>query len=464
MSERPEGIRPARPVEPRESSVGIVTRRTAGGAVEVLVGVRSRNSRFMPGHWAFLGGALEDQDRPGETGAYQRCASRELEEETSIAVPPDAWLPAGLLVTPPFYRVRYRTEFHICEVDPDVRPPDPPPRPEEIEELRFVDPGDLLAAWERGEAHVPPILPPQLRVLREGGRLEDLAARLVHTNALQERSHRIEFVPDVWMLPLETDTLPPATHTNTWMPGRTRFLVVDPGSDEDAGIAHLLRVVERRREDGAEPVGVFLTHHHRDHVGGAGRVAGALGVPVLAHRRTLDLLDGRVVPDSRPVDDGERWDLGGLEVVARHTPGHAPGHLVLEVPARKALIAGDLVSGVSTIVVPDETGDMGEYLESLRRTLASGWQVFLPGHGPPVPRRGVEKALAHRYDRHARVLAAFEPGRVASLPDLAERAYADAPTAPAPLIEMQTLAHLELLVRERRVERSGHGWRLVSQE
>jgi glyoxylase-like metal-dependent hydrolase (beta-lactamase superfamily II)/8-oxo-dGTP pyrophosphatase MutT (NUDIX family) len=440
--------------------VGILARRRSSGGFEVLVGRRSSRSRFMPAHWAFLGGGLEPVDEPDSEGAHRRCVAREMAEETGIEVPIDRWHPAGLLVTPPMFPIRYRTEFFLAEVDPSTAAPDPPPRPEEIEVLRFVDAGTMLAEWEAGQVEVPPILPPQLRVIRDAADLsvEDLARRLAETNDWQEQTHRIEFVPDVWALPLRTETLPPATHTNAWLPGGDRFLVVDPGSAERAEIERLLRVIERRSEDGARPEAVLLTHHHRDHVGGVAAVAGGLGLPVLAHPATLERLPPTDGVPLRPVEDGQVFGLGGLTARARHTPGHAPGHLVLEVLERNVVIAGDLVSGTSTIVVPDGSGDMGAYLEALDRLARGPWRWILPGHGPPLPRRKVRAALEHRLERHRRVLEALEntplPAQV-----LAQRAYADAPTAPRQLVEMQTRAHLRLLERERKAARADGGWK-----
>ena len=79
MSELPAGLEPAPEIVPRDSASAIVLRPGPRGR-EVLLGVRSRRSRFMPGHWAFPGGAMDAQDRAGEPGAFSRCAARELAE------------------------------------------------------------------------------------------------------------------------------------------------------------------------------------------------------------------------------------------------------------------------------------------------------------------------------------------------------------------------------------------------
>ena len=66
MSELPGGIPPAVVPVPRDSASGIVLRGSPGGALQVLLGRRSRRSRFMPDHLALPGGVLEPADRPDE--------------------------------------------------------------------------------------------------------------------------------------------------------------------------------------------------------------------------------------------------------------------------------------------------------------------------------------------------------------------------------------------------------------
>jgi glyoxylase-like metal-dependent hydrolase (beta-lactamase superfamily II) len=231
------------------------------------------------------------------------------------------------------------------------------------------------------------------------------------------------------------------------MPGADRFVVIDPGSTEVEENDRLLRVVARRRKAGAAVEAVVLTHHHRDHVGGAGEIAEALGVPVWAHRETfarLAALPGRVA--TRALSEGDVLDLGGVSLAVLHTPGHAPGHLAFFDPARRVLIAGDLVSGLSTILVGFEDGDMAAYLASLRRVASLEPRTVFASHGPPLPGKAIAATIAHREAREAKVASALgaEPRALAAV---AAEAYADTPQAPPFLREMQTRAHLRHLAR-----------------
>jgi len=446
-------VEPAEPPTPRDSSSGIVV-RGVGQGTEVLLGVRSRQSRFMPGHLAFPGGAVDPEDGSGEA-AYRRCLVREMREETGLAIPDERWIEAGERVTPAMFPVRFRTRFFLAEQPTGT--PTPDPASPEIEELTFARPAEILAQWKNGRVRLPPPVLPLLRTLgrRETASLADTATAITRANEREETEPRIEFVPDIWVAPSRTATLPPATHTNTWIPGGRRFAVVDPAA-QDEELARLERVLARRTEAGARPHSVLLTHHHHDHVGGAVEIARALGVPLRAAAATLDLLglSGDAVADEEVID------LDGMTLRALSTPGHAPGHLAFHVAERRALIAGDLLSGMSTILIDPRSGDMGAYLASLRRVLELDVATLLPGHGSPLPRRAVEKLLKHRQQREERVLAQLA-GDPRPLSDVARGAYPDASGLPPVLVEAQTLAHLLQLEREQRVRRddeSGTLW------
>lgn len=97
-------------------------------------------------------------------------------------------------------------------------------------------------------------------------------------------------------------------------PGQ-KVAVVDPG-DADPVLAFLA-------EHGIEPGAVLLTHHHYDHTGGAGEIAGRYGVPVYGSA------SGRIAAVDHPVREGDRVALPacGLDLQVLETPGHTRDHL-----------------------------------------------------------------------------------------------------------------------------------------
>lgn len=461
MSERPPELEAAEAPDPRESALVVLLKRS-GRKSELLLGRRSRRSRFLPGFWAFIGGGMEDADGPGDDGAHARCAARELREEAGIALPPGELHSIGVRVTPAFHPLRFRTEFFLAEASADLAPQNPPPLPDEIEELAFFGVEDALEGWRKGALRVPPPLPPLLRELLAApfdAPLAELATRLRAVNEREEETPRVEFVPGYWLVPQRSRTLPPATHTNAWLVGGSRFLVVDPGSDEPGERAQLERSVRRRiDEEGASPVGILLTHHHEDHVAGAPALSEVFGLPILMHPATRHRLPFASHPaiDAR-LEEGEELDLGGRSLRVLHTPGHAPGHLALHDLDAGVLVAADLVSGLSTIVVLPGEGDMGAYMRSLERCAELDPRLVLPSHGPPLPAAALGRTLAHRRERESRVHAALDAVPL-RLGVIAEEAYRREKGVPRPLAEIQTRAHLEWLVRQGKAERKASGW------
>ncbi len=466
MSELPEGVSPVDPPEPRPSASAIVLRRGAGASAPLLV-VRSRKSRFMPGHLAFPGGGLDPADGPRDVAeSWRLCAARELHEETGLDAAAGSWFDAGSRTTPPMFPVRFETRFYVVELDEDWTPPDEPPSAE-VEGFRWVEAATIVEEWSRGKAQVPPPVLPILRTLAE---LETddtagIAEAIGRTNAQEDRAPRIEFVPGIWMVPLRTATLPPASHTNVWMPGGQTFAIIDPGATDDDEHQRLLEVIARRTALDQRPVAVMLTHEHQDHTAGAVRLARELDLPLWAHADVLAGLAGAGDCATEALGEGDVVDLSGMTLRVLATPGHAPGHLAFHVPEADAIIAGDLVGGMSTILIDPVRGDMGHYLASLARLAGSGCRTLLPGHGPPLPVRAARRLIEHRQQREERVFEQVRSG-AETLVAIAGGAYPDLPDVPVALTGPQALAHLIHLEREGRVRRlddGGERWSLGSE-
>lgn len=273
-------------------------------------------------------------------------------------------------------------------------------------------------------------------------------------------------VPWIRCFPVRTPTLPPATHTNVYVVGQGDLTVIDPASPYDEERGALDAWLDRLAADGERVVRILLTHHHVDHVSGAAYLAERLSVPVAAHAITAELCAGDIVV-ARRLGDGERIACGPATLEAIFTPGHAPGHLAFLERTANALIAGDMVASIGTIIVDPPEGDMRLYLASLARLRSLGARRLLPAHGPPVddPDRLLAFYVAHRLEREARVVAALDAG-AAAVGDLVPRAYDD--VAPAlrhmiwPLAARSLTAHLYKLRDEGRAVESGGVWSKVS--
>ena len=133
MSEIPEaGGEPLRgedesPATPRPAATVILLRRGGKHAdrnLEVCLGQRNHEARFMPGVWVFPGGAVDPEDGDGEAG-FRVAASRELEEEVGISVPSEELVPYSRWITPRVVPIRFDTRFYLA-----LAPPHSPPKPD----------------------------------------------------------------------------------------------------------------------------------------------------------------------------------------------------------------------------------------------------------------------------------------------------------------------------------------------
>jgi ribonuclease/clavin/mitogillin len=227
-------------------------------------------------------------------------------------------------------------------------------------------------------------------------------------------------------LPLATVTIPPATTTNHYLVGSARTVLVDPSAPDLRDQDRLVHLVCALQELGWELHALLLTHHHSDHVGAADALRLRLNVPLLAHAETAKRLphlgfdglvqDGDVVAEDV---DGSRW-------TALHTPGHAPGHLVLQHDRSGGMVAGDMVAGTGTIVVDPNDGTMADYLASLRRMAAAGATWLAPSHGRVLAdgQTVIAHYLHHRLEREAVIHAALADD-VVTPEDLLPRVYGD---------------------------------------
>lgn len=277
-----------------------------------------------------------------------------------------------------------------------------------------------------------------------------------------------QIAPGIWCLPLRTDTLPPATHTNCYLVGERDFVVMDPGSKAASERAQLQEVIDAWLTQGRRLQAVVLTHHHRDHVDGVPALLKAYGAPVWAHRRTAQLLNDVAV--TRALDDEQIIDLGKDSLRCLHTPGHASGHLCLHHARTNNLLAGDLVASVGTIVINPPDGHMGDYLASLRRVRSMGAAQILPAHGAPIADTDahLDFYITHRLAREAQVLdalrrqcaqpAAHAPARITPM-DLVPEVYDEIPPHIWPLAARSLLAHLLHLQEEGSIQGDGtHFW------
>ncbi len=476
---------------------------------EILLVERNKKLRFFGGFLAFPGGTLDDADAAiavrgldDETmSRFVVAGARELFEETGIwlgsggntpeigqlradrrrllaeevgfgelldrnaqRLDADDLVPLCRITTPPFAPVRYFTWFlrGLVPEETEVEIWDG-----ELVSGSFVDPKDTLARWRKGELQ---IAPPMIVLLDEWARGQDGLERRIRSMTESYEAgalHRVYFSPGILLVPLETPTLPPATHTNTCIVGEERLYVVDPSPAGEGEQARLWKLLDDLLDQGRNLAGILLTHYHQDHVGALEPMQRRYDVPAFAHADCAAELPGAHF--GATLDHGDTVELGrapdgsdGWRLHVYHVPGHARGHLAFQDSRYRAIIVGDLVSTISSILIDPRDGHLATYLESLEFLKSVTTTTLYPGHGPPVPdgRRVIHKTLEHRAEREEQLVAALsnEPQSASAL---VESIYTDVPPQMHALAQRSLLAGLVKLEEEGRVRRVETGYSLV---
>ncbi|WP_168210663.1 MBL fold metallo-hydrolase [Persicimonas caeni] len=456
--------------EPSQTS-GVVLTRGAGGELELFWARRPHDAGFMGGFFSYFVGRVEREDHStpldvdeGELAVareFYAAATRELFEESGLNFEASRLAHLGGWRTPSWLDEDFYTEFfwlHLSDEECERLGVDELHKKVDRDEIAFsewIRPEDALERWSTGRA---PMTPPLVAVLDIFAHtpLDEVAGELDRRRDAHRRDAPMEIVGGLSVLPLETATIPPATHTNCYFVGDERFVVIDPGSADDAELELLFGAIDGFLEQGRGLAAVVLTHHHRDHVSGVSALVERYDAEVWAHHELVARL--KDLPVDRELEDGEAIELGPDTLTCLHTPGHAPDHLCLFHERTKSVIAGDLVASKGTIVINPPEGHVGQYMESLRRIRELGPRTIFPAHGWAItdPRGRLDFYISHRMKRERGILEALRRASTSVTPiDLVPEVYDDVPAHVWPLAARSLLAHLVHLVEEDFAETDG---------
>lgn len=171
-------------------------------------------------------------------------------------------------------------------------------------------------------------------------------------------------------------------------PATKRAAIIDSVLDFDqssgmTSTGHADQVIGYVQQKGLEVDFILETHAHADHLSAAPYLQDKLGGKIVIGREivTVQQVFGKVFNEGTEfardgsqfdhlIEDGEVLQLGGLEIMALHVPGHTPADL--------AYVIGDAVFVGDTMFMPDygtaradfPGGDARALFQSIRRLMA----------------------------------------------------------------------------------------------
>jgi glyoxylase-like metal-dependent hydrolase (beta-lactamase superfamily II) len=252
--------------------------------------------------------------------------------------------------------------------------------------------------------------------------------------------------------------------TLSYVVGRGKVAIIDPGPADERHIAALLNAV--RNETVTH---IFVTHTHRDHSPAVPAIKAATGATVYAegpHRAARPLhigehnpLEGSGDRDFKPdimLKDGEVVTGDGWSIEAVTTPGHTANHMAFAFKDKNVLFAGDHVMGWATSIVAPPDGAMSDYMASLHKLTKRPEQIYFPGHGPAISdaSRFVNYYILHRKAREDSILHRLGKGAT-DIPTIVRASYIGIDPRLINAAGLSVLAHLEDMVTRGLVETDG---------
>lgn len=236
----------------------------------------------------------------------------------------------------------------------------------------------------------------------------------------------------------------PLPEAPTWLDwgvalGTCSYAIVSGGEalvyDTHCSLEHGRAIRAAVEAEGATRIRVALSHHHTDHIAGNGAFADC---PILANTATARALrverqgiEGGTPPVRPLVMPTKTFDsdldlrVGGIAVALRSFNIHSHDGLVLWLPERQLLMAGDTLEDPVTFV--SEPDGLRKHMAELERLAALPIARILPNHGDPerIGAGGYAPSLIAATKRYVQTLLDYRQDPAMQTRGLSETIRAD---------------------------------------
>ncbi len=293
--------------------------------------------------------------------------------------------------------------------------------------------------------------------------------------ALRVKVHRVLLRAD----------LPFLVDVNVYLVGAGReWVLVDSGYGREGMVDIVEKEVQRIAGSVANLKGILVTHAHIDHFGGATVLKRKGCVRVMMHkvgapmledfRRLAEKYFGMREEEERKyvnvflkeicgasetrvdetLEDGSEVEVAGSVLRAVHTPGHSPCHVCFYDPDNRVLFSGDLIISERSTWIGYPSGDVGLYLDSVRRLSKLKIDVIYPAHGGVIdnPAEKIKEVIRHKEERLSEVYSLLKE-KPRTIAEIAKIIYANVPWPRGRWLERAIKAYIVELEKRRRVRR-----------
>lgn len=405
----------------------------------------------FPGYTAFPGGKVDECDEEGTlSDTLMNTLRRETKEELGIDIVNEKKIDSinkiAKATSPSFNPLRFETYFFAIKISEKINF-----NVDENEAMEYgwIKPEKILDEFDQGK---------RLMV----GPVRDVYSKLIKNiddktfidldSGCEHPMPQVEFIKDlIQVMPL-SNTIFPATRTNSFIIGDNQKVLIDPSPKN---LEELNTYIQTLREYKIEKI--LITHHHKDHHQYATNIAKLFKIPIYISRDSQQRIE--VIYGIDYFKNIKLYNLQEGDIIAQwlgediriyEIPGHDEGHLGIAPTSLKWFLVGDLFQGIGTVVVGGDEGNMDKYMNSLQKIIDLNPKCVIPSHGIALGGVNIlKKTYDHRVMREKQILELHNSGK--NIEEILTKLYSSIPRSVIKYARQNIESHLIKLKKEKRI-------------